>query len=196
MPAVADGDDEVGAGEDHDLAGGDDLAGRGEFLVLDVADRLEHGEQDVAVPLHLGALMGLDGVLDGERVQAEQFGDAGELRLGGFVQAEPDEAAVVLADAGDGLLDGRGGVLAHTVPVDHTVDDGRAERRTGGMTEIHPPPRTPSQAGHFTQAADHRHAGAPWLGPDSVPGAGKGVVSTSKKQPGGERATPGPGPQA
>ena len=71
LAAVPDGDDEVPAGEAHHLAGLDDLAGRGELGVLDVVDGLEDGEEGVVVPLQLGPLVGVDGVLDGERVQPE-----------------------------------------------------------------------------------------------------------------------------
>ena len=62
---VADGDHEVGADEHHQLADLDDL------VTVDVPGRLEHDEQAVAVPLELRALVGVDGVLDGERVQVE-----------------------------------------------------------------------------------------------------------------------------
>lgn len=63
---TADGDHEVGPGEDHGLAGVDDRTGRGELLVLDVGDRLEDP------------------------------GDLGELRPARFVQTEPDEAVALL----------------------------------------------------------------------------------------------------
>ena len=45
------------------------------------------------VALELGPLVGLDGVLDGERVQPEDVGDLGDLVLGRLVQADPDEVA-------------------------------------------------------------------------------------------------------
>lgn len=89
MVAVADGDDEVRAGEHHDLAGVHHLAGGGQLLVLDVGHRLEDGEQHVVVALRLGTLVSVDGVLDGEGVEPGQVRDAPEFRLGRLVQAEP-----------------------------------------------------------------------------------------------------------
>ena len=68
--AVADGDHEALAEEDHDLADLDEL------VAVDVARGLEHDEQRVAaVDLELGALVGVDGVLDGQRVQLEVLPD-------------------------------------------------------------------------------------------------------------------------
>ena len=92
---VPHGDREVRSGEDHDLAGVDDLAGRGQGLVLDVLHRDEDDEQRVVVALELRSLMGVDGVFDGERVQVELGGDAGELLGGRLVQAEPDESVLL-----------------------------------------------------------------------------------------------------
>ncbi|CAM5296412.1 hypothetical protein SPURM210S_04100 [Streptomyces purpurascens] len=134
VAAVADRDDEVGAGEDHDLAGVDDLAGRGQLGVLDIGDGLEDGEEDVAVLLDLGTLVGVDGVLDGERVQTEQFRDAGDLRLARFVQAQPDEAAPALADLPYGVLHRFRFRPAETVAVDDAVDrpSSRAASGPGG----------------------------------------------------------------
>ena len=48
----------------------------------------------VVVALQLGPLVGVDGVLDGQRVQPELRGDTGEFGLGRLVQTDPDEAAV------------------------------------------------------------------------------------------------------
>lgn len=164
VASVPYGHHEVGPGEDHDLAGVDHLAGGGQFLVLDVGDGLEDGEEDVAVLLDLGALVGVDGVLDGERVQAEQVGDAGELRLGGLVQAEPDEAATaVLAYPGDGLLHAGGGLLADPVAVDDAVDDGGSERGAGRVAEVHLASAA-RQPGDPAQVADHRHVVLPSSG--------------------------------
>ena len=67
--AVADGDDEVGADEDVDLAELDLLD------VVEVARRAQDHEERVAVALELGPLVGDDGVLDGQLVQAELVGD-------------------------------------------------------------------------------------------------------------------------
>ena len=89
--AVPDGDHEVGPDEHHDLAGLDDLAGQRHGLVFDVVDRLEHQEQGVVVAFQLRPLVGVHGVLDGQRVQAENLGHRLHLVLVGFVQADPDE---------------------------------------------------------------------------------------------------------
>lgn len=90
---VPDGDDEVGPAEDHDLAGLDDLGAAG--AGGDVADGLHDDEVDVVVAFQLGALVGVDGVLDGERVQAEDLGEVGQFGGGRLVQADPDEAGAV-----------------------------------------------------------------------------------------------------
>ena len=74
--AVPDGDDEVAADEHVDLAGLDGV------VLVDVPERLEDQEQPVLVALELGPLVGLEGVLDGERVQPEHLGDVVELVLG------------------------------------------------------------------------------------------------------------------
>ncbi|GAA3058756.1 hypothetical protein GCM10020000_47000 [Streptomyces olivoverticillatus] len=167
MAAMADGDHEVGAGEDHDLAGVDDLAGGGQLLVFDIGDGLEDGEEDVAVALQLGPLVGLDGVLDGQRVEVEHLGDLGELRLGRLVQAEPQEAVAVFAYLPDGFLDRVRNGLPDAVAVDHAVDDGRAERGAGRVAEVHAAAALPRQAGHFAQVADHRHTGLSFAGSGS-----------------------------
>lgn len=70
---MADGDDEVGAGEDVQLAELDALVG------LDVAGRAQHGEQHVAVALELGPLVCGDGVLDREVVDPELSRDRAHL---------------------------------------------------------------------------------------------------------------------
>ena len=82
MVAVADRHDEVRADERHDLAGLDQLGGGGGLVVLDVGDGLEHHEQRVVVALQLGPLVGGDGVLDGQLVQAEGLGDGRDLVVG------------------------------------------------------------------------------------------------------------------
>ena len=48
-----------------------DLAGLDGVLLVDVPERLEDEEQRVVVALELGPLVGVDGVLDGQRVQVE-----------------------------------------------------------------------------------------------------------------------------
>ena len=70
---MPDGDDEVLAEEDRQLADLDDL------VVVDVAHRLEHDERDAAVELELRPLVGADRVLDGELRQLERAAIACEL---------------------------------------------------------------------------------------------------------------------
>jgi hypothetical protein len=57
-----------------------------------VLERLEHREDGVAVQLQLGPLVGVDGVVDGERVQLQLVDDEVELLVRGFEQADPQEA--------------------------------------------------------------------------------------------------------
>ncbi len=78
--AVPHRDHEVGTDEHVDLAGLDGV------LLVDVPERLEDQEEAVLVALELGPLVGLDRVLDGQRVQAEDLGDRVQLRLLGLVQ--------------------------------------------------------------------------------------------------------------
>jgi hypothetical protein len=90
--APADRDHEVPADEDRDLAGLDHLDVRRRRLRVHVPDGLEHGEQRVLVPVELGPLvLGVQRVLDGQRVQVVALGELGQLRLVRVVQAEPDE---------------------------------------------------------------------------------------------------------
>ncbi|BFO20136.1 hypothetical protein SHKM778_65240 [Streptomyces sp. KM77-8] len=79
--------------EDHDLAGGDGVALR---LVL---DRLEDHEQRVVVHLQFGSLMGLEGVLDGQRMQSELLRDQAELVRRRLVQPDPDESPAARASS-------------------------------------------------------------------------------------------------
>jgi hypothetical protein len=58
--AVTDSDGEVRAGEDHDVAGIDDLAGRGQFGVSDLKDNSADKDEDLAIMFGLGTLMGVD----------------------------------------------------------------------------------------------------------------------------------------
>ena len=72
-----------------------DLAGLDRVLLVDVPERLEHEEQRVAVVLELGPLVGVAGVLDGQRVQVEGARDQLELVGAGVVDADPLEVARV-----------------------------------------------------------------------------------------------------
>src|SRR4029450_10658092 len=67
--AVPDGEDEVRAGEDVQLAEVDFLD------IVEVAGGTQHHEQGVAVAFQLGALMGDDRVLARQLVQLELFGE-------------------------------------------------------------------------------------------------------------------------
>ena len=152
VPAVPHGDHVVRAEEDHDLAGVDHLAGRGQLLVLHVGRRLEHHEQRVVVALELGALVGVDRVLDGERVQPVAAGDGAQLRLRRLVEAQPDEAAGLGGHPQRVLRRDRR--LPPAVDVDRAVDDGvlAAPARVGAWRL--PPGRTGAQAGRLTRRGD------------------------------------------
>ena len=140
MLAVADGDDEVGADEDHDLAGLDDLAGLGHRLVLDVVHRLEDQEQRLVVAFQLRPLVGVHRVLDGQFVQAEHVGDGLHLVFVGFVQPDPHEGFLALGLELVHLVERRGvGVLAGqplAVEVDAAVDHRPCD---GDVDRIWPP---------------------------------------------------------
>ena len=90
--AVADGDHEARADEDHHLADLDRLG------AVHVAGGLEHEEQRVAEDLELRPLVGVDGVLDRQRVQLEALAHRLDDLGAGVVEADPDEA--VLARVG------------------------------------------------------------------------------------------------
>ena len=173
MVAVADGHDEVGPDEDHDLAGLDDLAGLGHRLVLDVVDGLEHQEQRVVVALQLGSLVGVHRVLDGEFVQAEHVGDGLHLVFVGFVQTDPDEGAVTpsrleFADLGQrggvGVLAGQSLAVGVDAAVDHRPCDRHVDRRCV-QTAI----GVPRPQHRRLQGAERRHARPPLGGWDRTP---------------------------
>ncbi len=114
--AVAHGDDVVVAEEDQDLAELDDL-GR-----VDVASRLEDDEDHVGEDLELGALVRVDRVLHGQRVQVELAADRLELLLGGLVQADPGEG-VRLAARLHRLVDAHVAVQPPPALVDRRIYD-------------------------------------------------------------------------
>ena len=89
--AVPDGDHEIGAYEDHDLASLGDPARGLHGFVRHVVDRLEHDEQNVFVAFHFWALLCVHGVLDRNGMQIERLRDLGHLLFGRFAQAQPDE---------------------------------------------------------------------------------------------------------
>ena len=143
---MADGHDEVGADEDHDLAGLDDLAGIGDRLVLDVVDGLEHQKQGLVVAFQLRSLMGVHGVLDGQLVQAEHVGHGLHLMGVGFVQADPDERVLaglfefvhLVQRRGVGVLAGQPGPFAVDAAIDHRPCDGDMNGRCVGVGRLRP----------------------------------------------------------
>ena len=84
--AVADGDHEARTDEDHQLADLDRLGAAG------VTGGLDHEEQRVADDLELRALVGVDGILDRERVQLEPLAHRLDDLSAGVVEADPHEA--------------------------------------------------------------------------------------------------------
>lgn len=128
VSAVPHRDHEVGAGEDHDLAGLHDLAGVGEPVVLDIADGLEDREQRVVVVLQLGPLMGVDRVLDSEGVEPEQLDNSGEFLLGRLMQSDPDKSPAGLPDPVDRHIGRVVALLPHAVHVHRAVHHGGTER--------------------------------------------------------------------
>ena len=86
--AVADGDHEARAGEHHHLADLDRLG------AVHVPRGLEHEEQRVAEHLELRPLVGVDGVLDRQRVQLEALAHRLDDLGARVVEADPDEAVV------------------------------------------------------------------------------------------------------
>ena len=135
--AVPDRHHEIGADEDHDFPGLDDLPGVGHRLVFDVVHRLENQEQRLVVALQLRPLMGVHRVLDGQFVQAEHVGDGLHLVLVGLVQADPHEGVLALRFQLMHLVQRRGvGVLAGqplAVDVDAAVDHGPRDGHVDGL---------------------------------------------------------------
>ena len=133
-----------------------------ELVAVDVAGRLEHDEQRVAaVDLELGALVGVDGVLDGQRVQLEVLPHRLDDPRAGVVQPDPHEAVL----AGVGLaqrgfeLDAPAQALAPLVQA--TVDHGRADLLLGqrllgrARTVVAPLPPVPRRTGMRLGSGNH-----------------------------------------
>lgn len=157
---MPDGDDEVGAGETHHLAGLHHLAGGGQFGVVDVVDGLEDGEEGVVVALQLRPLVRVHRVLHGQRVQSEGRGDPRELGLRRLVQADPGETAV-LADPADRLTGRQTRRTQHPPPaaVHGAVDHRAARRRVAGGVVAGLDGGGPAQGRTYgrTQVGQHRH---------------------------------------
>ncbi len=94
---MADRDHVAGAHEEVGLAEGDPP------LLPVRLGGAERDEERVAVALQLGPLVGQVGVLDGQVVQPELGLHLLEQRLVGLVEADPDEAVVLLEDLADVL---------------------------------------------------------------------------------------------
>ena len=132
---VPDGDHEVRADEDVDLAGLDGV------VLVDVPERLEDDEERVAVALDLGALVGVAGVLDRERVQVEgRRRSAGAPRRSGrgcpihWKSPRPHGHARV-PEAGVLVVEGD----AHALVVEGVVDDHAVRlvpTRVAGMATV------------------------------------------------------------
>ena len=99
-----------------------------------MGDRLDDDEEGFAEELNLGALVGLDRVLDGELVQVELTRDRRELLGRGFDHAEPDEASVSPAGLAR-LLEAEAAGAAFPLFIDGAVDDHSAQyRHRTGLT--------------------------------------------------------------
>ena len=134
---MPDGDHEVVAHEDVDLAGLDGV------VLVDVPERLEHQEEAVVVVVQLRALVGVDGVLDRERVQAERLRHVAELGLGRLVEPHPHEVARVLRARPEPVVVVDLAVDGDPLPavVERAVDDhviqGRAQARSDRYCSRH-----------------------------------------------------------
>jgi hypothetical protein len=171
---VPDSDDEVLAEEHHHRAGLDHLGVLGQLGVLDVAGGTDHGEHHVVVPLDLGPLVHVRGVLDGQLVQVEDLGDLPQLDLAGLVQAEPDERVVRPAPGGVqrvGVVPVAG--LALAVDVQAAVDDRAAVEGTARVGYVLVPVGYPEHSGDLGQRAgkatlvalvSHRYPLRSWAG--------------------------------
>ena len=87
-----------------------------------VARRLQHDEEVAVVQLELGPLVGADGVLDGQLVQAELLAHGLELLVGRLVEPDPHEA-VRLAGRLEGQLERQLAVAPLAVRVHGAVHD-------------------------------------------------------------------------
>jgi hypothetical protein len=111
-------DDEGFAHEKEDLAEVDLLG------VLLVPGGLEDDEERVVEHVELGTLVRLDGVLDGQLVEAELLPDRSELLLRRLVKADPDEVPR-LARRFERVGDGQPAFAPDPVLVNRAVDDHR-----------------------------------------------------------------------
>lgn len=90
---------------------------------VEVASRLQDDEQRVVVPLELGPLVGLDGVFDGQLVQAELAREGLELAAVRAVETDPRHPVGLRAKALVGLGQRGGTVGAGARDVHGAVDE-------------------------------------------------------------------------
>jgi hypothetical protein len=89
---------------------------------IDVPGRFEYHEQGVVVDVELGALVGVDGILNCQFVEPELFAYRFELLLGWFVEPDPAKGLAVFARFQRALQDkGLGPALA--LGIESGVDD-------------------------------------------------------------------------
>jgi hypothetical protein len=113
---VSDGDDEVRPGEDVQLAELHALLG------VEVTGGAEDREEQAVVALELGALVCLDGVLDGELVEGELGSDRVQLLRRRAVEPDPAHAVLIAEQFVGDVQGGRLGV-AVSVDVDGVLDN-------------------------------------------------------------------------
>jgi hypothetical protein len=109
-----------------------DLAELDRLGLVHVASWPQDDEERPVVALQLGPLVGDDGVLDGQLVQAELLGHGQQLGLGRPVQPDPGHRARLVAQAPGGLGHRGRAVDAPAVAVDGGGDDALLHRRGGG----------------------------------------------------------------
>src|SRR5215203_1040922 len=105
---------EVGANERVDLT---ELH---RLRLVDVTSRLQDSEQRLSVAFYLRTLVGIDRVLDRQRVQPELLSHGGELLFGGLVESYPCQP-VPFAAGLVGFLEGGGFRRPSAVYVDGVV---------------------------------------------------------------------------
>jgi hypothetical protein len=113
------GDREVGRDEHHHLSDVDDL------VRVDVTNRLEHHERDVAVNLQLGTLVGMKRILDSQRMQLKLGGQRIELRSRRLIHLDPHEPIWSTLGALQRSLQRQRTVLSDAVPIQRAVHDHR-----------------------------------------------------------------------
>ncbi len=125
-----------------------------------VPGRSEHQEERVAVPLELGALVALPGVLDGVLVQVELTRDGGELGIVRTEQSDPGEVAPGVGRQGRRTADATSsdvdGVVdeCHVVLLECREQAGARPGRAG--TGVHAPGRPGGAGAYVSERAGRR----------------------------------------